>query len=84
MVEELRNRRPLVLIFIEALLDEMFCIVGYVAPAPTTKANFLITDVLVNPIQVLGIEWRLSAKQLIDDDAETPHVHFFSVPLVLY
>ena len=84
MIKKLGNRRPLVLIFIKTLPDEMFCIFGNVAPAPTTKTNLLITDVLVNPIQILCIEWRFSAKQLIYNDTKTPNVNLLSIPLMLY
>lgn len=62
MVEELRDRWPLVLVLIKTQLDEVLCIFGYVAPTPAAKSNFLITDILIDSVQILCVEWRLTAE----------------------
>lgn len=84
MIKELRNRWPLVLIFLKAQLDEVLRVIGNVLPIPIVERDLFVANVLIDSVQVLAVERRLTAEQLVDDDAEAPDVDLLGVSFVLH
>ena len=84
MVEQLRNGWSLVLVLLQAHTNEVFGVVRYVLPVPIIEGDLLVADVLIDPVEVLAVEWRPPTQQLVDDDAEAPDVDLLAVSVVLH
>ena len=87
MVEQILDRRPLILVPVEALQDEVLSLLGDVAPVlffRIDKLNWFLTDVLVNFFDAAGLEWSMPREELVSDHSQAPHVDLLSVRLSLH
>ena len=87
MVEQILDRRPLILVPVEALQDEVLSLLGDVAPVLSfriDKLNWFLTDVLVNFFDAAGLKWSMPREKLVCDHSQAPHVDFLGVRLSLH
>ena len=61
VLEQVLYRGPCLLVAVQALQYEVFCLAGDIPPVPLRKRKLLLQDILVDMVDVLAIKGRLAA-----------------------
>lgn len=70
---------PLLWVFDQKLQDEVFGIVGDVAPVLAGTRKVAIGDEFDGVLDSFALEGHLAQEHDVEDDADTPHIAFFVV-----
>ncbi len=83
VVEELSDRRPGVLVPVQAQPYKVLGVLRNVGPLAIRELEIFGLDIQIDFFDVLAVEGSLPREQLVRDNAQAPHVDLLAILLVL-